>query len=68
MNTLDKLRSHPRVEFVDLDEPNSVIITLRQGWTWDVLDDNRVSSEGTASAALQAVRQRAMPFAGPYTE
>ena len=67
MKALDRLRAHPRVEYVDLDEPGSVIVTLRQGWSWDPMQDNRVSSEATATAALRAVTN-VEPYPGPYDD
>lgn len=63
----DRLRNHPRVEIVD-DERRSgdgVIVTLKQGWTFDPVCDNRVSGEDSPSAALSAVRA-AHTFAGPF--
>lgn len=67
--TLETLRRHPRVEIVDDEREigNGIIVTLRRGWSFDQLDDNRVSGEDTVSDALAAVR-RAHKFDGPYTE
>jgi len=69
MSTLDKLRRHPRVEIVDDERSigNGVIVTLRQGWTFDALQDNRVGGGDTIKDAYEAVRY-AKPFAGPYTD
>ena len=66
---LDRLRRNPRVEIVDdeRDMGNGVIVTLRKGWSFDPLQDNRVAGEDTPRAALDMVRH-ALPFAGPYTE
>jgi hypothetical protein len=65
---LDRVRSHPKVEIVDdeRDMGNGVIVTLKQGWTWDQLADNRVSGEDTPTKMLQALRL-AHAFSGPYT-
>ncbi len=67
--TLDRLRAHPRVELVDDEraEGNSVIVTLRQGWSYSDGEDNRVEGADSPSAALAMVRS-AKPFAGPYTD
>ena len=68
MTTMERLLKHPRVEFVDdeRDCGNGVIVTLRQGWTFDPMCDNRVVGENTVSEALARVRM-SLPFAGPYT-
>jgi hypothetical protein len=67
LNSLDRLRRCPRVEIVDDEREmgDGVIVTLRQGWSFDQLADNRVRGEDTPSQALKAVRY-AHPFAGPY--
>ncbi len=64
---LDRLRRHPRVEIVDDEREigNGVIVTLKQGWTFDWTQDNRVAGEDTPREALALVRT-AQPFAGPY--
>ena len=66
---LARLRRHPRVEIVDDEREigNGVIVTLRQGWSFDPWQDNRVAGEDTPRAAMELVRS-ALPFAGPYTE
>jgi len=66
---LERLRTHARVEHVDDERAigNSVIITLRQGWSFTAGQDNRVNGADTPSAALALVRA-AKPFAGPYTD
>ena len=68
-STLGRLESHKRVEHADDERSigNGVIVTLRQGWTWDALNDNRVQGFDTASEALRAVQAEAKPFAGPFT-
>ena len=68
MKTLDKIRNDKRVEHVDLDDPAGPILTLRQGWSFDSLCDNRVRGEDTASALLKSLRDYAKPFNGPFTE
>lgn len=64
---LRRLREHPYVELVDDERSigNGVIVTLKQGWSFDPLCDNRVSGEDTPSAALEAVRL-AYKFSGSY--
>lgn len=67
--TLDRLRAHPRVEHVDDERAigNSIIVTLKQGWSFGPNEDNRVDGADTPSAALAMVRA-VKPFAGPYTD
>ena len=65
MKTLDRLRTDWRVEHVD-KEDDGVIVTLKQGWTWDPLQDNRVRGEDTATEILRAMRS-VLTFDGPYT-
>ena len=69
MATLEKLRNDNRVELVDDERVigNGVIVTLKQGWSFDPMQDNRVSGEDTVSKAHEAVR-RAYKFAGPYID
>lgn len=69
MTTLDRLRTHPRVETVDDERRsgNGMIVTLKRGWTFDLVTDNRVSGEDTVTAALAAVR-RSHPYAGPFED
>jgi hypothetical protein len=66
---LGRLRAHPRVEHVDDERAigNSVIVTLRQGWTFSAMEDNRVDGADSPSAALAMVRS-AKPFAGPFSD
>jgi len=65
---LDRLRRHSRVGLVDDERGigNGVIVTLKQGWTFDQLCDNRVRAADSPSAALVEVRYYSHPFAGPY--
>ena len=67
MTTLERLRAHKRVEHVDVEDGNGVIVTLRRGWTFDQQCDNRVAGEDTATQALASVRS-AFPFSGPFTD
>jgi len=64
---MKRLLTHPRVEFIDdeRDIGNSLIITLRQGWSFEPGIDNRVSGAFTVAEALRMVRD-AYAFAGPY--
>lgn len=68
-STVARLAGHARVEHVDDERSlgNGVLITLRQGWAWDPMQDNRVRGFNTASDALRAVQAEALTFAGPYT-
>lgn len=67
--TLAQLKCDKRVEIVDDERSagNGVIMTLRRGWSFDALQDNRVAGADTIRDAL-ALLQTARPFAGPYTE
>lgn len=60
MTIMQTLKSHPRVEVVD-DERNignGVIVTLREGFSFDPLDnENRVRGEDTVSEILKEVRR-----------
>ena len=40
--TLDRIRQDKRVEYVDMDDPCGPIVTLKRGWTFDPMCDNRV--------------------------
>jgi len=68
MTVIQTLRTHPRVKFADdeRDCGNGVIITLKRGWSFDTLSDNRVCGADTLTQALAMVRRSAVPFAGPY--
>lgn len=68
MKTLATLAAHPRVDMVDDERQagNGIIVTLRQGWSFDPLADNRVRGADSASQALAMVRREALRFAGPY--
>ena len=69
MTSLVTLRKNPRVEIVDDERAigNGVIVTLKQGWTFDEAQDNRVAGEETIAEAAKLVRS-AKRFAGPYTQ
>jgi hypothetical protein len=64
---MTKLSRHSRVEIVDDERSigNSIIITLKQGWTFEPGIDNRVGGADTMKDALALVRG-AHAFAGPY--
>jgi len=64
-SVMDLLHAHKRVEIVDdeRDIGNGIIITLKAGWTFDPLMDNRVQGADTPSEALAMVR-RARAFTG----
>lgn len=64
---IDKLRADPRVEYLDFDDPCGPIVTLKRGWSFDPLADNRVLGEDTARALLAAMKL-AKPYAGPFDE
>ena len=66
--TVNQLRRNSRIEHID-DERNignGIIVTLKKGWSFDQLQDNRVAGEDMVTAAKYLVG-RAYPFAGPFT-
>lgn len=69
MTGIDRLRANPRVEYVDDERSmgNGIIITMKQGWSFDPWQDNRVIGADTVREAQEVVR-RAQAFSGPYTE
>lgn len=67
MTALERLQNHKRVQHVDVEDGNGVIVTLRQGWSFDQQCDNRVAGEDTATKVLALVRD-AFPFTGPFTD
>ncbi len=66
--TLQKIRNSLCVDTVDDERRsgNGIIITLRQGWTFDPLQDNRVAGADTITEA-KSLLSRAKAFDGPYT-
>lgn len=69
MSDLDRLKKHRRVEIVSDERRigNGVIVTLKRGWSFDPLADNRVAGEDTPSVALASVR-RASVYTGPFDD
>jgi hypothetical protein len=69
MTSLAAIRKNPRVEIVDDERScgNGIIVTLKQGWTFDEMQDNRVAGEETVAEAAKLVRS-AKRFAGPYVQ
>ena len=69
MTSLAALRKKPCVEIVDDERScgNGIIVTLKQGWTFDEAQDNRVAGEETIADAAKLVSS-AKRFAGPYTQ
>jgi hypothetical protein len=69
VTVIEQLRKHSRVAAVDDQRAkgNGVIVTLRKGWTFDPLRDNRVSGADTVNAVWTMVRH-AHPFAGPWRD
>lgn len=56
MTSLAAIRKNPRVKFVDDERScgNGIIVTLRRGWSFDALEDNRVAGEDTVAEANKA--------------
>lgn len=69
MTLIETIRNHPRVEHVDdrRASGNGVVVTLRQGYTFDRGNDTRTTREDKLGGAIAAVRL-AHRFAGPYTK
>ena len=67
---IGRLYAHKRVESIDDERSlgNGVIVTLRQGFTWDLLQDNRVRGFNSLNNALKAVNLDSKVFLGPYNE
>ena len=67
--TIAKLNRMQRIDFVDdeRDIGNGVIVTLKRGWTFDALTDNRVAGADTPSDAIYMVKN-ATEFFGPYDD
>jgi hypothetical protein len=64
MSILERIRNHPRVEHLDLDDPCGPIVTLKAGWSFDPRCDNRVLGEDTAAKLLHCIRHQAKPYFG----
>jgi len=62
-----RIRRDRRIEHVDMDDPCGPIVTLKRGWSFDPLCDNRTLGEDSFSA-LRASLRRARPYAGPYED
>jgi hypothetical protein len=68
-NAIDTLNKHRRIETVDDERMigNGVIVTLKKGWSFDPLSDNRVAGEDTPTKILTRVRH-AHSFSGPFDD
>jgi len=68
MASIKQITRDSRVATVDDERSigNGVIVTLRQGFTWDQTCDNRVRGEDDVFAMRQALINEVYPFAGPY--
>lgn len=69
MASIASLRKMKRVEIVDDERRigNGIIVTLRQGYSFDPMLDNRVAGTDLVSEAILMVN-RAYNFAGPYDD
>jgi len=69
MTLMSQLKKNPRVEIVDDERSmgNGIIITLKQGWSFDPMQDNRVAG---ADTIIEAVRlpEIARAYSGPYDD
>lgn len=67
--SLNQLRRDRRVYCINyIESENAVEIVLNKGWTFDPHDDNRIKIVDNIAEANDAVKYRARPFSGPYTE
>ncbi len=57
-----------RVEYLDDERKlgNGFIVTLKKGWSFDPLQDNRVAGADDMRG-VRALAASAKPFGGPYT-
>lgn len=69
MASVQNIRRMNRVEIVDdeRDIGNGLIVTLRKGWSFDALTDNRVAGADDAFDA-KAMVLSSVPFSGPYDD
>lgn len=69
MKALYHLRKSSCVEIIDDERAigNGFIVTLRRGWTFDPLTDNRVAGADNITDLRQLIG-RAQSFKGPYTK
>jgi hypothetical protein len=67
MSTMKMLRKHPRVAIVDDEREmgNAIIVTMKKGFTFDPMCDNRVGGADTVSEAIEMVNG-ALKYEGPY--
>jgi hypothetical protein len=67
--TIDQIKTHPKVDHVDdgRESGQSIIITLKQGWTVDPTDDARYFAEDTPEAVLEYLESgNITEWSGPY--
>ena len=67
MKNLGPIRNHPRVIIVSDERKlgNGIIVTLRNGFSFDSLCLNRESGFSTVDEAIESVG-RSVRFSGPY--
>lgn len=67
---IELIRKMNRVEIVDDEREigNGIIVTLRQGYSFDPMTDNRVRGADTISEALSMVEYASYNYSGPYDE
>mgnify|MGYP006442888437 CR=1 FL=1 len=65
--TLNKLKRNRRVAIAEYDGPDGYYIELQRGWSFDPLDDNRVTVCPTLREAQERV-SAARAYDGPYTD
>ena len=65
--TIKTLKVHSKVEFCDDERAigNSIIIQLKQGWTFTPLDDNRIDGADNVREAYLLLKT-ATRHDGPY--
>jgi hypothetical protein len=67
---LNRLRNNPMVEYVDDEREigNGLIVTLRAGFSFDPMQDNRVMGAESLLEARSLVAIRAKKFTGELTK
>lgn len=67
--TIADVKNHPKVDHVDdgRDSGQSIIVTMKQGWTVDPTDDARCFAEDTPAEVLEYLESgNVSEYAGPY--
>jgi hypothetical protein len=63
--TVERIRADKRVEHLDFCD-DGPIVTLKRGWSFDPLFDNRVLGEDTVTEIWRAISKHAKRYSGPF--